>query len=160
MSGKPLNLCFSHYGQGDYKSGAFSRLTVDRDIAAVSGDDLFANGESHAGSAIGGTPAVEPLKRLKDLLTIAFVEANAIVLYEYPAETIGNIPINLNNGRFRFLSVLYRIPNDVLKSWRNSVGSASTVGSSPISTAPFALEITYSRSLTASLATSVRDTNL
>src|SRR5208283_1896131 len=103
----PFSPFFLLYREGHNEDSALLWNTPYHNLTAVPVHDLFANGEAHACSAVRGILAVKPLKRLKNLVTITFIETYAIVLDHNPAGCTRDLSVNLHDGRLRFFPVLY-----------------------------------------------------
>jgi hypothetical protein len=79
-------------------------------------DDLFADGEAHAGSFILAAPAVEPLERRENPLGILLFEADAIILNDDLKLTVVNYDApNFDDRLLVFFVKLQRVPYKVLE---------------------------------------------
>ena len=75
-------------GQLHYESGTLARPTLGGDAPSVALRNSPAYSQAHTGALIGRTPAVEPLKGLKNPVEVVFIKANSVVFHtDFPEPT-------------------------------------------------------------------------
>ena len=96
------------------ESGAFTRLAVRADLAAMLLDDLLTDREGYTAPLVLMF-AVKTLEKLENAVRIFFVETDAIVLNMYICRKTVQLAGNNNMGDLIFFGKLDRVENDVLE---------------------------------------------